>query len=63
MRDPAEIPEIRDNRDRRSGIDRRYYSYSGHIPERRCEIDRRKLKDRRESALEEPGPDRRKSGN
>ena len=39
--------EIRDNGGRRTGIDRRYYSYSGHIPERRSGVERRKLEDRR----------------
>ena len=42
--------EIRDNGGRRLGIDRRSYSYSFHIPERRdgedrrCGMDRRKVK-------------------
>lgn len=40
--------EICDNGGRRSDIDRRYYSYSGHIPERRSGVDRRKLEDRRQ---------------
>ena len=39
--------EIRDNGGRRSGIDRRHYSYSGHIPERRNGFDRREQADRR----------------
>ncbi|MFZ7125281.1 MAG: hypothetical protein ACOWWM_03890 [Desulfobacterales bacterium] len=36
-----------DNGGRRSGIERRSYSYSGHIPERRSGEDRRKDGDRR----------------
>ena len=36
-----------DNGDRRSGIDRRKFSYAVHIPERRCSIDRRQGLDRR----------------
>lgn len=36
-----------DNGGRRIGIDRRCYSYSGHIPERRSGNDRRNIKDRR----------------
>ena len=36
-----------DNWDRRSGIDRRQFSYIAHIPERRCGEDRRRSVDRR----------------
>ncbi|MGD8250731.1 MAG: hypothetical protein PVH30_07245 [Desulfobacterales bacterium] len=36
-----------DNGGRRSGIDRRIYTYSGHIPERRSGEDRRIMSDRR----------------
>lgn len=39
--------EIWDNGGRRSMFDRRYYSYSNHIPERRSGTDRRSVKDRR----------------
>ena len=39
--------ELRDNGGRRSGIDRRYFSYSDHIPERRQNEDRRSHEDRR----------------
>ena len=35
---------------RRSGIDRRYFSYSCHIPERRSGEDRRAYKDRESGA-------------
>lgn len=41
------IWELRDNGGRRSGIDRRYFSYSDHIPERRHAEDRRSHEDRR----------------
>jgi hypothetical protein len=44
----VETLEIRDNGGRRSGIDRRCYSYAGHIPERRSGSDRRKPEDRRQ---------------
>ena len=37
-----------DNGGRRSGIERRRFSYSGHIPERRSGVDRRCFKDRRD---------------
>ncbi len=53
--------EILDNGGRRTGIDRRYYSYSGHIPERRCGFDRRKLDDRRQSAQKRQDLERRKA--
>jgi hypothetical protein len=33
--------------DRRSGIDRRNFSYTGHVPERRAGNNRRALQDRR----------------
>jgi len=36
-----------DNGGRRSGTDRRRFSYSVHIPERRTKIDRRKGLERR----------------
>jgi hypothetical protein len=59
--------EIQDNGGRRSGIDRRYYSYAGHIPERRNGFDRRQLEDRRhhikvdESIPGQLGSERRKA--
>ena len=34
-------------RDRRSGFDRRQFSYADHIPERRIEEERRGMSDRR----------------
>ena len=36
-----------DNGGRRSGVDRRQYSYTTHVPERRSVKDRRNGKDRR----------------
>jgi hypothetical protein len=36
-----------DNGGRRSGIDRRRFSYAVHIPERRSSVDRRKGLDKR----------------
>jgi len=44
------ILELRDYGGRRSGIDRRYFSYSDHIPERRLRIDRRSREERRSGA-------------
>jgi hypothetical protein len=41
------ILELRDYGGRRSGIDRRYFSYSDHIPERRRDRDRRASDERR----------------
>ena len=38
---------FKDNGGRRSGIDRRYFSYSNHIPERRQGLERRAKTDRR----------------
>ena len=37
----------KDNGGRRSGVNRRYFSYSNHIPERRQGVERRILVDRR----------------
>lgn len=38
---------LTDNGGRRSGFDRRQFSYTTHIPERRIDADRRCLSDRR----------------
>ena len=43
---PVEV-ELTDNGGRRSGMDRRHFSYSDHIPERRIVADRRNGLDRR----------------
>jgi len=47
MNIPNIILELRDYGGRRSGIDRRYFYYSDHIPERRSLKDRRTLGNRR----------------
>ena len=47
------VHNIRDNGGRRSGFERREFSYSGYIPERREHQDRRSGMDRRD------GTDRR----
>jgi hypothetical protein len=41
--------KLRDNGGRRSGIERRQYSYTSHIPEGRNGEDRRNRKDRRKT--------------
>ena len=48
MRDVYVAFNLGDNGGRRSGIERRRFSYSGHIPERRSGVDRRCGKDRRD---------------
>ncbi|RLB21007.1 MAG: hypothetical protein DRG76_09915 [Deltaproteobacteria bacterium] len=50
---------IRDHGGRRSGIDRRRFSYSSHIPERRRGRERRSGKDRRSGLDRRSGKDRR----
>jgi len=56
--DNTKIPlNLRNDMDNRSDTDRRNFSYSAHIPERRCGRDRRAHKDRRS------GTDRRLSKN
>lgn len=49
---PVEL-RVRDNGGRRSGVDRRKFLYTDHIPERRAVRDRRNGLDRRS------GPNRR----
>jgi hypothetical protein len=49
-----------DNGGRRSGIERRRFSYAEHIPERRSGRDRRSGKDRRCGDVEEIGRIERK---
>ncbi len=39
-----------DNNGRRSGVDRRVFTYAVHIPERRSSTDRRSGKDRRKTS-------------
>ncbi|RPJ19424.1 MAG: hypothetical protein EHM26_07775 [Desulfobacteraceae bacterium] len=48
MTDPRVFFSLPDNGGRRSGIDRRKFSYSAHIPERRQGLERRSGRDRRE---------------
>ena len=45
--DEVMMLSARDNRRKRSGLDRRQYSYDKHIPERRSDPDRRSKLDRR----------------
>jgi hypothetical protein len=52
---------IADNGGRRSGIDRRQFSYSEHIPERRDDKDRRSGVDRRNVGFETIGDRERRS--
>ena len=49
-----------DNGGRRSGVDRRQFSYSSCIPERRVESDRRSDTDRRGDVDRREGVERRK---
>jgi len=50
---------LRDNGGRRAGIDRRHFSYTGHIPERRSGEDRRETLDRRSGVDRRTGEERR----
>ena len=52
MSDFLEKMQLVDNGGRRSGADRRQFSYAFHIPERRISSDRRSGKDRREEPRE-----------
>jgi hypothetical protein len=54
---------IKDNADGRSGIERRKFSYTAFIPERRSGKDRRKGFDRRSSISRRRGYDRRHNQN
>ena len=54
--------EIRDNGGRRADIDRRQFSYDGHIPERRQRSGRRIDPDRRGGIERRGGTDRRNDG-
>ena len=53
------IDSLRDKGGRRSGIIRRIYSYSDHIPERRSGRERRSAVDRRSGQERRSGRDRR----
>lgn len=48
-----------DNGGRRSGIDRRQFSYDSHIPERRSSVERRTGADRRNGLDRRSGLDQR----
>ncbi|MBU0993987.1 MAG: hypothetical protein KJ737_15945 [Proteobacteria bacterium] len=58
MNDLNVVNRMIDKGGRRSGYDRREFSYSGHIPERRgvpdrrCGLDRRSGQDRRETQIQ-----------
>ena len=52
---------LRDNGGRRSGLDLRQFSYTGHIPERRSGNDRRSESDRRNDRERRTCEDRRNS--
>lgn len=39
--------EVKSSYERRSGVERRMFSYSWHIPERRSGIDKRKCSEKR----------------
>ena len=53
------IYNLRDNGGRRSGIERRRFSYADHIPEGRSQKDRRILSERRTGDERRSGADRR----
>ena len=59
MRDVYLTYDLGDNGGRRIGIERRRFSYAGHIPERRCGEDRRSAVDRRTCVDRRSGMDRR----
>ncbi len=59
MASSSVIVQKMDNGGRRSGIDPRQFSYSGHIPERRGSKDRRIVFDRR-SGTERRCPEERR---
>jgi len=50
MMDDIERKPMKDNGGRRSGVDRRVFSYAGYLPERRCGEDRRNSPDRRKGS-------------
>ena len=55
------VYSLRDNGGRRAGIERRHFSYSDHIPERRDGAERRTRFDRRDGEERRCKLDRRKS--
>jgi len=59
LSDAQVLFNLGDNGGRRSGIDRRRFSYSDHIPERRSGEDRRSVSDRRSIKDRRSGTKRR----
>jgi hypothetical protein len=59
MRDIYLSYDLSDNGGRRIGLERRRFSYSEHIPERRCGEERRKGTERRTGIDRRAGVDRR----
>lgn len=59
VRDVYLTYDLSDNGGRRIGFERRRFSYSEHIPERRCGEDRRSGTDRRTGIERRTGADRR----
>ena len=55
------VYSLRDNGGRRAGIERRHFSYSDHIPERRGGEERRTRFDRRDGDERRCNLDRRRS--
>lgn len=49
MDDFMDAIRLRDNGGRRTGLDRRQFSYTGYLPERRSGRDRRQQFDRRKA--------------
>ena len=52
---------IADNGGRRSGVDRRQFTYSSYVPERRSGRDRRSIADRRSNRYKNIGSKERRS--
>jgi hypothetical protein len=50
---------IKDCKNRRSGIDRREFSYTAYLPERRSGKDRRRVSDHRSIQTNESGSEER----
>lgn len=59
MNGSSSVVAMRDNGGRRSGIDRRRFSYRDHIPERRSGLERRSGSDRRAEFIRKEEGDRR----
>jgi len=56
---PQNTLGLQDNGGRRLNIDRRQFSYTSHIPDRRSSKDRRSSMDRRSAREQRSGQDRR----